>query len=116
MPWITLGGSPFRTPLDMNIDFSIPDNGYYLLAAGIVAALAGLALLLKLAPQARPLLEILAVAAGVAVIVVEVSAYNHVGKIIPTRTGDLAIGYGIYVGIAGGVAAILGGLAALARK
>jgi hypothetical protein len=104
----------------MNVDFSIPDNGYYLLAAGIVAAFAGLTLLIlariKVAQGLRPLLAIPAVAAGAAAIVVEVSAYNHIGKLIPTFTGDLAIGYGLYVGIAGGIAAILGGLAALMRK
>ena len=106
--------------MDMTLDFNVVDNGYYLLAGGIVAAVAGLALLLKLAPKMAPLLAILAIAGGAAVIVVEIAAYDHVGRLIPTYgyglSSGLAIGYGLYVGIGGGVVAVLGGLAALMRK
>lgn len=102
--------------MDMTLDFTVVDNGYYLLAGGIVAAVAGLALLLKLAPKMAPLLAILAIAGGAAVIGVEIAAYDHVGREILTRSGGLAIGYGLYVGIGGGVVAVLGGLAALLRK
>ena len=117
---MTAGGTPFWTPMDMTLDFNVVDNGYYLLAGGIVAAVAGLALLLKLAPKMAPLLAILAIAGGAAAIGVEIAAYDHVGRLIPTYgygfSSGLAIGYGIYVGIGGGVVAVLGGLAALLRK
>jgi hypothetical protein len=117
---MTLGGAAFRTPMDMTVDYNVADNGYYLLAGGIVAAVAGLALLLKLAPKMAPLLAILAIAGGATVIGVEIAAYNHVGRLIPTYgyglNGGLSVGYGLYVGIGGGVAAVLGGLAALLRK
>ena len=101
----------------MTLDFNVVDNGYYLLVGGIVAAVAGLALLLKLAPKMAPLLAILAIAGGATVIGVEIAAYNHIGRLIPTYfNGGLSVGYGLYVGIGGGVAAVLGGLAALLRK
>jgi hypothetical protein len=104
-------------PMDATKDFGILANGYYLLGGGIVAAVAGLALLLKLAPNMGPLLAILAIAGGGLAIGVEIDAYNKISpQINTTFSSGLAIGYGVYVGIGGGVVAVLGGLAALLRK
>jgi len=86
-----------------------------LLAAGIVAAVVGLVVLIKLVPMLRPLLALVAIAAGVLVIGVEISAYNKVTETIKSYP-TYSIGYGLYAGIGGGVAAVLGGLAALFRK
>jgi hypothetical protein len=106
--------------MDKTTDFGDLANGYYLLGGGIVAAVAGLALLLKLAPKMAPLLAILAIAGGGLAIGVEIAAYNYVNPMLSSYgssfSGGLAIGYGLYVGIGGGVAAVLGGLAALLRK
>jgi hypothetical protein len=108
------------TAMDATKDFGDLANGYYLLGGGIVAAVAGLALLLKLAPNMATLLAILAIAGGGLAIGVEIAAYNHLNPMLSTYgygfSGGLTIGYGLYVGIGGGVAAVLGGLAALLRK
>jgi hypothetical protein len=117
---MTAGGTSVMNAMDATKDFGDIANGYYLLGGGIVAAVAGLALLLKLAPKMGPLLAILAIAGGALAIGVEIAAYNHVNTMLGTYgygfSGGLAIGYGLYVGIGGGAAAILGGLAALLRK
>jgi hypothetical protein len=117
---MTTGSTSVLSPLDAVKDFSDLANGYYLLAGGVVAAVAGLALLLKLAPKIAPLLAILAIAGGGLAIGVEISAYNRINPLLSTYgygfSGGLTIGYGLYVGIAGGVVAVLGGLAALVRR
>jgi hypothetical protein len=108
------------SPLDAVKDFSDLANGYYLLAGGVIAALAGLALLLRLAPRMAPLLAILAIAGGGLAIGVEISAYNRINPLLLTYgygfSGGLTLGYGLYVGIGGGAAAVLGGLVALVRR
>jgi len=108
------------TAMDATKDFGDLANGYYLLGGGIVAAVAGLPPLLSLAPYLAPLLAILAIGGGGLAIGVEIAAYNHLNPMLSTYSyglsGGLAIGYGLYVGIGGGVAAVLGGLAALLRK
>jgi hypothetical protein len=106
--------------MDATSNFGVLANGYYLLGGGIVAAVAGLALLLKLVPKLGSLLAILAIVGGGLAIGVEIDAYNYVNPMISSYgygfSGGLAIGYGLYVGIGGGVVAVLGGLAALLRK
>jgi len=120
LPWLTTGSASFMTPMDATKDFGDLANGYYLLAGGIVAAVAGLALLIRLAPNMAPLLAILAIAGGGLAIGVEIAAYNRINPMLSTYgysfSGGLTIGYGLYVGIGGGVVAVLGGLAALMRK
>jgi hypothetical protein len=121
LPWAATGGEPLK-PIDIVPTFSEltkdPTNLVnvdYLLAAGIVAVVIGLVVLIRLAPILRPLLALVVIAAGVLVIGVEISAYNKITetiKVYPTYS----IGYGLYAGIGGGVAAVLGGLAALFRK
>ena len=90
-------------------------NGDYLLAGGIVAAVMGLILLVRLAPRLGPLFAILVIAAGALVIGVEISTYNKVAEVVKSDP-TYSIGNGLYVGISGGVVAVLGGLAALLRK
>jgi hypothetical protein len=94
--------------------------GYYLLAGGIIAAAAGLLLLMKLAPSLRSLLALSAIVGGALVIGVEIAAFNRINPLLSTYgygfADGLSLGYGLYVGVAGGVAAVLGGLATLTRK
>jgi hypothetical protein len=117
---MTTGGTSLMNPMDATKDFGVLANGYYLLGGGIVAAVAGLALLLKLAPNMGPLLAILAIAGGGLAIGVEIDVYNKISPMLNDYgygfSSGLAIGYGLYVGIGGGVVAVLGGLAALLRK
>jgi hypothetical protein len=121
LPWAASGGATLN-PIDempalsdLTKDPTNLVNGYYLLGAGIAAAVLGLLLLLKLVPKLRPLVAVVAIAAGVLVIGIEISTYNKVTDVINTNP-SWSIGYGIYVGVGGGVAAMLGGLAALLRR
>jgi hypothetical protein len=122
LPWLVNGNDIVIKPVDdlpalsdLTKDPTSLANGDYLLAAGIIAAVVGLVLLLKLAPRLSPLLAILVIAAGALVIGVEISTYNNVSELIKSDP-TYSIGNGLYVGIGGGVVAVLGGLAALLHK
>jgi hypothetical protein len=79
---------------------------------------AGLALLLKLMPALRPVLALLAIAAGAAVLGIEYRAYAHATDSINYMGSGsgITIGMGLYVGAGGGIAAILGGALGLLGK
>jgi len=122
LPWAVNGSDSVRKPIDampalsdLSNDPTNLVNGDYLLAGGIVAAVLGLILLVRLAPRLGPLFAILVIAAGALVIGVEISTYNMVTELIKSDPTD-SIGNGLYVGIGGGVVAVLGGLAALLHK
>jgi hypothetical protein len=97
-------------------------NGYYLVAAGALAAVCGLLMVLGMAtsPGARQLLAIGAIAGGLGACAVEVAAYMKVNDSLNLANSSgfgsalgVAMGWGIYVGIAGGAVAALGGLMGL---
>jgi len=98
-----------------NIHQQVTAPATLLLAGGIVAAVLGLILLVRLAPRLGPLFAILVIAAGALLIGVEISTYNKVSELIKSDP-TYSIGNGLYVGIGGGVVAVLGGLAALLHK
>jgi MFS family permease len=125
LPWMIIGGEWAKgidaTQSDMGLA-----NGNYLVAAGAVAAVCGLLLVLGIArsPSMKLLLGLGAIAGGIGVCVIEAAAYMKVNDTISlyNSTGGLgsmmgvSIGWGIYVGAAGGAVAALGGLLALAAK
>jgi len=122
LPWAVSGtGDSFFKPIEVTQDTGDLANGYYLIAAGAVAAACGLLLLLGLAKtaSARMLLSLGAIGGGVVVAAVEWTAYGHINPLVTTNaTGPYAVslGYGLYVGAAGGVAAAVGGLLGLVSK
>jgi hypothetical protein len=120
LPWATSGsGDSYFKPIELTKDMGDLANGYYLIAAGAVAAACGLLLLLGLVkmPGARMLLSLGAIAGGAVVLAVEYSAYNHVNNLI-NGFGSVAVsmGYGLYVGAAGGAVAAIGGVLGLVSK
>jgi hypothetical protein len=122
LPWMTLGSEWFR-----GIDLTSADgglaNGYYLVAAGALAAACGLIMVLGMAtsPGARQLLAIGAIAGGIGACAVEAAAYMKVNDSLNLASSigasggavGMAMGWGIYVGVAGGAVAVLGGLMGL---
>jgi hypothetical protein len=118
LPWaVTKSGDSLIKPIEQTGDTSDLANGYYLVAAGAVAAVCGLILLLGLVKTAssRSLMSIGAIAGGAVVLAVELVAYNHVND-LTTRYAIASIGYGLYVGVGAGVAAAVGGLLGFASK
>ena len=83
-----------------------------------MAAVAGLVLLLKLMPDLSLILALAAVAAGAVVLGVEYKAYDEASRSV-TYLGSgsgVTVGMGLYVGVGGGIAAIIGGLLGLVGK
>ncbi len=119
LPWAaTSSGDSLIKPIESTSGSDLA-NGYYLIAAGAVAAACGLLLLLGLVktPSARMLLSLGAIAGGAAVLAVEFVAMDDVNKVINLGFGQtVSIGIGLYLGAAGGVAAAVGGLLGLVSK
>jgi hypothetical protein len=120
LPWATSGsGDSYLKPIEMTKDMGDLANGYYLIAAGAVAAACGLLLLLGLVktPGARMLLSLGAIAGGAVVLAVEYVAYGHVNDEITLYGASMvSIGYGLYIGAAGGAVAAVGGVLGLVSK
>jgi hypothetical protein len=123
LPWFALGNDPMNTdwwgkPIDLTTDASTGlANGNYLIAAGALAAICGLLLVLGIAktPGLRLLLAVGAIAGAVGIGAVELAAYNKVNEGL-ALSGGYAIGWGLYVGAGGAVLAGLGGLATFVSK
>ena len=125
LPWFALSNDPMKTeawvkPINVTGGDLGLANGNYLIAAGAVAAICGLLLILGIArtPGLRLGLAIGAIAGAVGIGAVELSAYQKVSESVTAfgSFSDLAIGWGLYVGAGGAVLAGLGGLAALVSK
>lgn len=122
LPWFALGNDPMNTswwgkPIDLTSGSTDLANGNYLIAAGAVAAICGLLLVLGIAktPGLRLVLAVGAIAGAVGIGAVELAAYNKVNEGL-SLSDSYAIGWGLYVGAGGAVLAGLGGLAALISK
>jgi len=121
LPWaVTSSGDPLIKPIEVTSTSDLA-NGYYLIAAGAVAAACGLLLLLGLARTAgaRTLLSLGAIAGGAAVLAVEFIAMDDVNKVVTQGQAfgyGVSIGMGLYLGAAGGVAAAVGGVLGLTSK
>jgi hypothetical protein len=129
LPWLTGRGSLsdsslWLKPIDVTSGEGGLANGYYLIAAGALAAACGLILLLRLAPALSKGLGLGALAGGAGVMVVETAAYLKMNDVV-TATRPLsdlgidagvAVGWGIYVGIAAAAFAVVGGLMALLAR
>jgi hypothetical protein len=121
LPWaVTPSGDSLVKPIDIT-STSDPANAYYLIAAGAVAAVCGLIVLIGMAKTAstRMLLSLGAIAGGAAVLVVEFNAMNDINtQITAGKALGFAVSTGIalYVGVAGGVAAAVGGVLGLTSK
>jgi hypothetical protein len=120
LPWLTMGDNWWK-----GIDATSSDgglaNGYFLIAAGAVAAVCGLLLVLGLAtsPSTRQLLALGAIAGGIGVCAVELAAYMKASDTINANGGTalgIAVGWGIYAGAGAGVVAALGGLLCLMAR
>ena len=122
LPWAaTPGGDSLYRPVEMTGSMTDIANGYYLIAAGVIAAVAGALLLAGLARTAnlRSILAVAVVLAGIAVLAVEFGAYGHVNQMITDNVGGagfVKMGIALWVGAAGGVAAIAGGVLGLVLK
>jgi hypothetical protein len=101
-------------------DMSDLASGYYLVIGGAIAAACGLLLLLRIAknPGLPMLLALGALAGGILLVAAEVTAYSRLNDTINLygSYASITIGYGLYIGIAAGVVAGLGGLMALAGR
>ena len=126
LPWMIYGGQWAKGIDATQSDLGLA-NGQYLVGAGALAAVCGLLLLLGVARSAgtRQLLALGAIAGAIGVCVVEAAAFMKMNDIVNATnslTGGLgvdtgfAIGWGIYVGAAGGVIAGLGGLLSLSAR
>jgi hypothetical protein len=121
LPWaVTTTGDSLIKPIEQT-DTSDLANGYFLIAAGAVAAACGLLWLLGMARTAgsRTLLSLGAIAGGAVVLAVEFVAMNHINDQISQGKAlgfAVSIGIALYVGAAGGVAAALGGVLGLTSK
>jgi hypothetical protein len=120
LPWMTVGNDWYNG-IDAPSDWGLA-NGSFLVAAGALAAVCGLLLVLGLvtSPGTRQLLAIGAIAGGLGACAVEVAAYMKVNDYLNLANSSgfgssfgAAIGWGIYVGIAGGAVAAVGGLMGL---
>jgi hypothetical protein len=103
-------------------DFTYP-NGHILVVAGAVAAVCGLLLFSGLVRPipARFLLALVAIAGAVAVLAMEYSVYGTISSDIDAANAIASaplttMGFGLYIGVAGGAAAILGSLVALSGR
>lgn len=119
LPWLVVGDMS-KAGIDATTSDLGLANGNYLIAAGAVTAACGLLMVLGLArsPGMKQLLVLGAIAGAIGVCVVEAAAYMKMNEYV-TNIGSFAnvsIGFGIYVGAAGGVIAGLGGLLALTAK
>ncbi|MGZ6315439.1 MAG: hypothetical protein ACXWNI_07420 [Candidatus Limnocylindrales bacterium] len=119
LPWaVTSSGDSLIKPIESTSGSDLA-NGYYLIAAGAVAAACGLLMLLGMVktPSARMLLSLGAIAGGAAILVVEFVAMDDVNKVINLGFGTaVSLGLGLWVGAAGGVAAAVGGVLGLVSK
>jgi hypothetical protein len=122
LPWLMLSSEPFNAdfwarPLD-STDAGELANGNYLIAVGAFAAVCGLLLMLRLgrSPGLRMLLALGALAGGAGVLVVEASAYQKLSDAVGGLGVAQAMGWGLYVGAAGGVLALAGGVLALVSR
>lgn len=120
LPWVTYPWATLWSPTN-STDLSTLHCCYYLVAGGAIAAVCGALLLLRAGRGTRlpRLLGIGAIAGGALVIAVEVSAYSWINDFLNIAAGDSvvpAMGYGLYVGVAGGLAGAIGGLLALAGR
>ena len=120
LPWVTYPWATLWSPTN-STDLSTLHCCYYLVAGGAIAAVCGALLLLRAGRGTRlpRLLGIGAIAGGALVIAVEVSAYSWINDLLNIAAGDSvvpAMGYGLYVGVAGGLAGAIGGLLALAGR
>jgi hypothetical protein len=116
--WVTLWH-----PESWDLSVFTEPNGAYLLGAGLVAALCGLLLFVGMVRgiPARFLLALAAVAAAVIILAFHYADYGRASALVDqagaSPFADLTtMGFGLYVGIAGGVAIILGSLTALASR
>ncbi len=121
LPWLTGMGSDMK-PIDIT-DTSTLACGYYVLIGGAVAAACGLLLLMRFGRgTSMPMLFALgAIVGGALVIAAEYVAYGKVNDTINAMGGlageaGIAMGYGLYVGIGGGIAGAVGGLLALVNR
>jgi hypothetical protein len=119
LPWaVTSSGDSLIKPIESTSGSDLA-NGYYLIAAGAVAAACGLLMLLGMVktPSARMLLSLGAIAGGAAILAVEFVAMDDVNKVINLGFGTtVSLGMGLYLGAAGGVAAAVGGVLGLVSK
>jgi hypothetical protein len=121
LPWaVTSNGDALIKPIEVTSTADLA-NAYYLIAAGAVAAACGLLLLLGLARTAgaRTLLSLGAIAGGAVVLVVEFIAMDDVNKVMNQgQAFGFAVSFGmaLYLGAAGGVAAVVGGVLGLTSK
>jgi hypothetical protein len=121
LPWAVSGsGDSYFKAIDVT-DTSDLANGYFLIAAGAVAAVCGLLLLLGMARSSglRLLLSLGAIAGGAIVLAVEYSAYNHVGDLTSSAASfgyKISVGNGLYLGAAAGAVAVVGGVMGLLSK
>jgi len=113
MPWETISGISVPNAIDLAPGKDLA-NANYLIAGGVVAAVAGAALLLGLlrGRTANVLLGVAAILGGVLVIAVEGSVYSDLSDAI--KAGASA-GSGLYLGIVAGAAAIVGGALTLRK-
>ena len=124
LPWLTFGDQT-----KAGIDATTPDfglaNGDYLIAAGALAAVCGLLLVLGLARSkgARQLLGLGAIVGAIGVCVVEFSAFSKMNDAVTLANSvagsggsGVSVGWGIYVGAAAGAIGGLGGLLALVAR
>ncbi len=116
LPWETLGPLALN-PMDSDVTSRSSDlaNGYYLVGAAALAAICGLILFLA-NPRTSTfgvLLGIGAILGGALVLAVEAKAYSNMS---PDVSAGASLGYGLYLGIAGGALAIVGGLLAVRKR
>ena len=120
LPWAaTSSGDSLLRPADITAAGGDLANGYYLAGAGAIVAVVGVLLLIGLAKSSglRMVLALVAVVGGVAILVVEFSAYNHVNDMITYYgASQVKLGNALYAGAAAGVAGIVGGLLGIVPK
>ncbi len=119
LPWVTYPWATLWSPTN-STDLSTLHCCYYLVAGGAIAAVCG-TLLLRAGRATRlaKLVGIGAMAGGALAIAVEVDAYSWINRFLTIAAGDSvvpAMGYGLYVGLAGGVASVIGGLLGLVGR
>ena len=128
LPWFMSSSDPTQTVAwGKAIDWTDSSfglaNGYFLIAAGAVAAVCGLLLLLGMArsPGARMVLGIGAIAGAIGVGVVDFSAYSKVNDTLNAysaygASSGFTFGFGLFVGAGGAVVAALGGLLSMSSR
>jgi putative intracellular protease/amidase len=113
LPWYSGFGQSF-TAMDVAGSLNDLANANYLILGGFIALICGIVMLLGTArnPALRPILAVGAIVGGVLAVAVEATAYNDVSG----QIGSSYVSYGIYVGLAAGVVAVVGGLIGLRQK